>query len=742
MPECVKDFNGIDIYAELKKIFGFSNFKGFQENVIKDILNKKNVLVIMPTGGGKSLCFQLPALLMDGIAIVISPLIALMKNQVDSIRQMCGHNDVAHVLNSSLTKHEISQVKQDILNGRTKILYIAPESLIKQENIDFFRDITISFVAIDEAHCISEWGHDFRPEYRKIHEMIYNIHPDIPMMALTATATEKVRQDIIKNLEITDANVYIASFNRPNLYYEVRPKPDDEKVLIKDIIRFIKDNEHKSGIIYCFSRKKVEELAQILTLNNIKALPYHAGLDSNTRTKNQDLFIMEDVDVIVATIAFGMGIDKPDIRYVIHYDMPKSLEGYYQETGRAGRDGGEGKCIAYYNEKDIAKLERLLVDKTLTEREMAFQLIDAVTSYAESAICRRSTLLKYFGEDYTQTNCNNCDNCLHPQQHIEASDDILIILEVIDKTMQMFKSDHIINIILGNNIADVKACRHNKLELFGIGKDKSKNYWKAVLRQCLIEGFIRKDTESFGLLKLQPKAETYKLHPYEITVPIDHDFSNPNSLEESDATPEHSSDTGGDEVLFAILKDLRKSIANKENLAPNIIFEERSLSDMTIHYPTTLEKMSKIIGVGDAKAKRYGPKFCEVIKKYVEDNDIIPPEQLIVKSKENNVTGLKTYIIKSIDKKLDFNDIAKGKNLDMEELLDFIERIVSFGNKLDISYYIDEMIDPEHQDEIMECFKEMKTDNVLDVLEELDNDEYTEEEVRLMRIHFISKYGQ
>ncbi len=742
MEEVKQEFSQEKIYSELRRIFGFTQFKGYQKEVIEDLLSGKNVMVIMPTGGGKSLCYQLPAMLMDGLAIVISPLIALMKNQVDAIRQMQGEKSVAHFLNSSLGKHESTKVKNDILSGKTKMLYIAPESLMKSENTEFLKQVKLSFVAIDEAHCISEWGHDFRPEYRRIREMVNNIGQDIPIIALTATATEKVRNDILKNLNIEDAQLYIASFNRPNLYYEVRPKPDDEKLLIKEIIRFIKNNEHKSGIIYCLARKKVEEVSQILNLNGIKAMPYHAGLDAKQRAVTQDKFLMEDIDVICATIAFGMGIDKPDVRYVIHYDMPKSLEGYYQETGRAGRDGGEGKCIAFYSEKDMNKLERFLVNKTLTEREVAVQLMESATSYAESSVCRRTTLLTYFGEEYKEVSCGNCDNCLHPKKRVEASEDILAVLEVVEQTKQMFKAESIVNILIGNASADIKTCRYHKLDLFGYGKDKSKLHWKAVVRQCIIEGFIKKDIESFGLLKLLPKAETYREHPYEILVPEDHDFENPDSFDDVEMVAPGSAGSGADDTLFAILKDIRKSIANKEKLAPNIIFEERSLVDMTIQYPTSLEKMSKIIGVGEAKAKRYGQQFCDAIKQYVEDNDIIPPEQLIVKSNQSSATGIKTYIIKSIDKKIDFADIAKGKNMDMEELLDSIERIISFGNKLDISYYVNQVVEEDHREEILECFKDLETDDVATVLEELGEDEYTEEEVRLMRIVFISKYGQ
>lgn len=741
MTEDKKDFCDIDLYKELKRIFGFSKFKGNQESVVKNILEGKNVLVIMPTGGGKSLCYQLPALIKDGTAIIISPLISLMKNQVDAIREMTNINGIAHFLNSSLNKHEVLEVKKDIKDGVTKLLYVAPESLTKAENVSFLKEIQISFYAIDEAHCISEWGHDFRPEYRRIREIINNIGQQVPIMALTATATEKVRQDIIKNLEISDAEIYISSFNRPNLYYEVRQKPNDDTSLNKEIIRFIRENEHKSGIIYCLSRKKVEEIAEMLCLNNIKALPYHAGLDAVTRAENQDKFIMEDIDVIVATIAFGMGIDKPDVRYVIHYDMPKSLEGYYQETGRAGRDGGEGKCIAFYSEKDINKLEKFLIDKTVSEREVAIQLMEATISYAESAVCRRVNLLRYFGEEYKETNCNNCDNCLHPKDKIEAREDIVTVIELIKQVKQMFKTNHIIDILVGNKNTAIKTCKHDKLEYFGIGSEQTEGHWRAVIRQCMIEGFIKKDIESYGILKITSEGEKYLKRSYDILVPEDHDYSNTEKMESFENIPMNGENNGVDKILFSILKDIRKSIASREKLPPYIIFEDRSLSDMTIQYPTTLEGMKNIIGVGEAKARKYGEEFCKAIKKYVEDNDIEIPEELVVKSIINK-SGLKVYIIKSIDKKLSLEDIAVAKNLDMDELLTEMESIVSSGTKIDIDYYIDEAVDPYHQEEIIECLKEMQTDDIQEVLKELGEDEYTEEEVRLMRLVFISKYGQ
>ncbi|MCF0210016.1 MAG: RecQ family ATP-dependent DNA helicase, partial [Bacteroidales bacterium] len=646
----------------------------------------------------------------------------------------------AHFMNSSLNKHEMNAVKNDIKSGKTKLLYVAPESLNKQENAEFLSSIPVSFYAIDEAHCISEWGHDFRPEYRRIREIVNNIGHNVPLIALTATATEKVKQDIMKNLEIQDANVYVASFNRENLYYEIRPKPADEKELLKQIIFFIKENEHKSGIIYCLSRKKVEEVAELLNLNGIKALAYHAGLDANTRAENQDKFILEEIDVIVATIAFGMGIDKPDVRYVIHYDMPKSLEGYYQETGRAGRDGGEGKCIAFYSERDISKLERFLVDKTVPEREVATQLMEATISYAESAVCRRVNLLKYFGENYTQDNCHNCDNCLHPKKKVNAREDIKSVIELISTTKQTLKTAPILDIIMGRKTTDVKTCKYDKLELFGIGAQDKETHWKAVIRQCIIEGFLRKDIETYGILKIQQDGYKFLQKSYDILVPEDHDFANEDH-DSFDFVSSGQEVSAVDDTLFSVLKGIRKEIATKEKLPPYIIFEDRSLSDMTVQYPTSIEEMKNIVGVGEAKAKKFGQAFCDVISKYVEENEIEKPQKLVVKSL-NNKSGLKIYIIQSIDKKLPLEDIAKGKGLDVDELLDNIEKIVASGTKLNISYYIEEYVDEYHQEEIMECLKEMETDNIKDVLEELGEDEYTEQEIRLMRIYFKTKYGQ
>ena len=737
--EQAKSYGEIDLRKELKEIFGFNTFKQYQQDIVMDLLNRKDVVAIMPTGGGKSLCFQLPALIMDGTAIVISPLIALMKNQVDIIRHIACNRQVSHFLNSSLNKHEINKVKQDVLSNKTKMLYVAPESLVKQENIDFLKQVKLSFFAIDEAHCISEWGHDFRPEYRRIREIINSIGQNVPVIALTATATEKVRADIMKNLDIEQAKVYISSFNRPNLYYEVRQKPKEERVQIYQIIKFIKENPNKSGIIYCLARKKVESVAQMLSINGIKALPYHAGLDAATRAKTQDMFLKEYIDVIVATIAFGMGIDKPDVRYVIHYDMPKSLEGYYQETGRAGRDGGEGKCLAFYSEHDMEKLERLLTDKTMPEREAAIQLMEAAVSYAESSVCRRKTLMKYFGEDYTE-DCGNCDNCLNPKKKTEASEDIKTALEVIQVTGELFKADHIINIILGIANGTIKTCRHNKLEYFGVGKNKSESYWRAVVRQCILEGFVKKDIENYGLLKLMPKAQTFIWHPYDILISEDHDYANM-ADEEDNMINMDSKASAGDMTLFTILKDIRKSIADKEDLPPYVIFEDRSLIDMTIQYPTTIESMKNISGVGEAKAKKYGQQFALTIAKYVKDNEIEVPQEFIIKTSAGN-SALKIYIIKSIDKKLALEDIAKGKNLSMDELLLEIERIIRSGTKLDISYYIQDTVDEYHQQEIMDCLKQMQTDSIQKVLDELDDDEYTEQEVRLIKIMFLNNYGQ
>lgn len=738
MKELIRKYDNIDLYAELKRIFGFTQFKGYQEKVIKDILQGKDVLVIMPTGGGKSLCYQLPALLMKGTAIVISPLISLMKNQVDTIRQILNDDSAAHFLNSSLSKHEIKKVKKDIVAQKTKLLYVAPESLAKEENAEFLASINISFYAIDEAHCISEWGHDFRPEYRRIREVATKIGQKVPIIALTATATDKVRQDILKNLEINTANIYVASFNRPNLYYEVRPKPNDEKEILKQIIKFIKDNPNKSGIIYCLSRKKVEEVAELLNLNGVKALPYHAGLDAQTRVSNQDKFLLEQINVIVATIAFGMGIDKPDVRYIIHYDMPRSLEGYYQETGRAGRDGGEGKCIAFYTEKDVNKLERFLADKTVPEREVATALMEATISYTESSVCRRINLLKYFGEEYKEKNCNNCDNCLHPKKKVNSREDIRTVIELVYGVKQMFKTPHLLDIIMGRKTTAVKTCKHDKLEWFGIGKGDNELHWKAVIRQCILEGFLRKDIESYGLLKIQKEGYNFLKKPYDILVPEDHDYNE--ELPDEDIISAVGESIAIDEELYSVLEKVRKSIAKKENLPPYSIVADRSLSDMTIQFPTTIEEIKNIFGVGEGRAKKYGQPFCDVIKRYVEENEIEKPQDIVVKSPVDKIV-LKPYIVTCIDKRLDFEDIANGKGISMDELLTEIEKIIAYGTKLNISYYINEVIDPYHQEEILEQLKNSEQDNVDAIWKELGYDEYTREEIRLMRIYFLVQTG-
>ncbi len=741
MESCESNEMQKKINSALKDLFGFDKFKGNQQQIIEKLLEGNDVFVIKPTGGGKSLCYQLPALISEGTAIVISPLISLMKNQVDFLKSMSQDNSVAHFLNSTLNRQEIQQVKDDLLSGKTKLLYVAPESLTKQENIDLLKTIKISFYAIDEAHCISEWGHDFRPEYRRIRPIIDTISANVPLIALTATATPKVQQDILKTLEMNEAKIFISSFNRTNLYYEIRLKPKDEKLLNKEIIKFINQNRGKSGIIYCLSRKKVEELTETLVINGIKALPYHAGLDSSVRAANQDMFIKEDIDVIVATIAFGMGIDKPDVRYVIHYDMPKSLEGYYQETGRAGRDEGEGQCIAFYSEKDMEKLEKFLNDKPVSEREITQQLIDETISYAETSQCRRKLLLKYFGEDYQQDNCGNCDNCLHPKPQVEASSEIVDFLEVVEQTKQQYKSNYLIDVIMGELTPNIKTNKHHKLECFGIGKDKPATFWKAVSKNCIINNFLRKDIERYGELKLTQLGLEYKEKPYSIKVAGDRNFSEDESEFAEEFVPMSSADTSTDPELYNILKSIRKKIAEKEKLPPYVIFEDRSLIDMCVQYPITEEELKNIIGVGASKAKKYGNDFLQAINAYVEAKDITRPQDLVIKSLINKSSGLKYFIIRNIDKKLPLEDIAQSKNLDLDELLTEIESIVSSGTKIDISYYINETIDPYHQEEISELLREMETDDIDEVLEELGEEEYSREEVRLMRIQFLTKYG-
>ncbi|MFZ4704550.1 MAG: DNA helicase RecQ [Bacteroidales bacterium] len=731
----MKKFEEYDLHYLLKKIFGFETFKGNQEPIIQNLLSGKDTFVIMPTGGGKSMCYQLPALVLEGTAIIISPLIALMKNQVDAIRNFGADEGIAHFLNSSLSKVEILQVKKDLTSGHTKLLYVAPESLTKDENVEFLKDIKISFYAIDEAHCISEWGHDFRPEYRRLRPIIETIGQNVPIIALTATATPKVQQDIQKNLSMMDAGIFMSSFNRPNLYYEVRQKNED---VIKEIIRYIKIHPGQSGIIYCLSRKKVEEIADSLQVNGIKALPYHAGLDSVTRVTNQDKFLMEEVDVIVATIAFGMGIDKPDVRYVIHHDIPKSLEGYYQETGRSGRDDGEGNCITFYSYDDIQKLEKFMKGKPVAEQEIANQLLLETVSYAESSVCRRKQLLHYFGEIYNQDNCGSCDNCLHPKTRFEGRDFVELGLEAVLAVKQLFKAKHIINIITGKNSANIKSFKHNKLEVFGKGGEEDEKFWNAVIRQMLIERLLLKDIENYGILKVSQEGHKFLKKPYSIMLIRDHDYE---SNEEEDFFQGGGAKTSTtDKTLFVLLKDLRKELSRKENLPPFVIFQDPSLEDMAIQYPITMDELKQITGVGAGKALKYGKPFLELISNYVEENEIMRPMDMVVRSVINK-SGLKVYIIHNIDRKLSLEDIAVAKNLTISELLTEIESIVASGTKLDLSYYIDEFIDPYHTEEIFNYFHEAESDSVQEALISLGEDEYTEEEIRLIRIKFMSEVG-
>ena len=724
------------LHDVLKRVFGFDSFKGNQENIIRSVLNGEDTFVIMPTGGGKSLCYQLPAIIKEGTAIIISPLIALMKNQVDSIRNFGNDKGVAHFLNSSLTKSEITQVKADLSSAKTKLLYVAPESLTKKENVDFLKTINISFYAVDEAHCISEWGHDFRPEYRRIRPIINTIGQDVPTMALTATATLKVQTDIQKNLEILDASVYKSSFDRPNIYYEIRPK---NKTVIKDIIRFIRKNPGKSGIVYCLSRKKVEELAETLQVNGIKALPYHAGLDSPTRRNNQDMFLMEEVDVIVATIAFGMGIDKPDIRYVVHHDIPKSIESYYQETGRAGRDDGEGNCICFYSYDDIVKLEKFMKDKPVAEQEIAKELLQETIAYAESSVCRHKLLLHYFGENYSKENCGACDNCLHPKKKFEGKEYIATAIKAILEVKQLFKAKHIVNILIGKNTTSVKSFKHNNLNSFGAGKDENDKFWNAVIRQSLINQFIVKDIENYGLLKITEKGKKFLEKPYSVMLTKDHDYDSSDDDDIVTSESGHKTSTA-DQNLFSMLKDLRKDISKKENLPPFVIFQDPSLEDMAIQYPIKEDELLQITGVGRGKAAKYGKPFLELISQYVEENEIIRPNDMVVKSVVNK-SGLKVYIIQSIDRKLALEDIAKAKSLSISGLINEIERIVSSGTKLDINYYINEYVDEFHQEDILDYFREAESDSIEEALEELGEGEYNEEEIRLMRVKFLSEFG-
>lgn len=719
------------IHDYLKKYFGFDNFKGNQEPIIRNVLAGRDTFVLMPTGGGKSLCYQLPAVMKKGTAIVISPLIALMKNQVDAMRNFSTGDEVAHFLNSSLTKTEIARVKHDVMKGMTKLLYVAPESLTKEDNIEFLKNIDISFYAIDEAHCISEWGHDFRPEYRRIRPIV-DIIGRSPIIALTATATPKVQHDIQKNLSILEADVFKSSFNRPNLYYEVRSKQD----VTREIIKYIKNNSGKSGIIYCLSRKKVEELAENLKVNNIKALPYHAGMDSSTRTLNQDKFLMEEADVIVATIAFGMGIDKPDVRFVIHYDIPKSLEGYYQETGRAGRDGGEGNCIAYYSYNDILKLEKFMQGKPIAEQEIGKQLLLETVSYAESSVCRRKLLLHYFGEEYLKENCEACDNCLHPKTQFEGNDYVVNVLETVLAVKEKFKADHVANILSGKINSAIKSYKHHKLEVFGIGEEKDEKFWNMVVRQALIAKFLVKDIENYGLLKITPRGMAFLENPTSFMLAEDHDYTD--SGDDENAFGARTSAV--DEELFSILKDLRKKISKQKDVPPFVIFQDPSLEDMAIQYPVTLDELQNVSGVGAGKAQRYGREFIEVIKKYVEEKEIIRPLDMVVKSVVNK-SGIKVYIIQSIDKKRSLEDIADAKGLEMTELFSEIEAIVNSGTRINLDYYINTVIDDERQHDIYSYFREeAESDSLEEAIKELGS-EFEEEEIRLMRIKFLSEYG-
>lgn len=723
------------LVENLQTFFGFDTFKGDQEAIINSILNKKDTFVIMPTGGGKSICYQLPALMSEGTAIVISPLIALMKNQVDQLRVFGGRDNIAHFLNSSLNKGETTKVKEDVSAGETKLLYVAPESLTKQETVDFLKTITVSFVAVDEAHCISEWGHDFRPEYRRIRQVINNINEDLSIIALTATATPKVQQDIQKNLQMTDANLFKSSFNRPNLYYEVKAKRD----VIKDIIRYVKNNMGKSGIIYCLSRKKVEEVSNALTINGIKSLPYHAGLEPKTRAETQDKFLMEDVDVIVATIAFGMGIDKPDVRYVIHHDIPKSMEGYYQETGRAGRDGGEGNCIAFYAEKDVEKLTKFMKDKPVSEREIGTQILKEVIDYSESAVCRRKQILHYFGENFDDALCNDkCDNCQSQKEYFNAEEFLPILLQTILDFGEKFDDNYILNVLMGEESVLIQSYKHHLLPVYGLGKEEGLILWKSLIRQALLNNLLAKDVDDYGLLRLTDSGHQYLKNPFSVKYILNRPIGNTTSDDDEETV---QGATGAlDTELLKILKDLRKKIAKQKNLPPFVLFQDPSLDEMCTHYPINMDELKNISGVGNGKAAKFGTAFIEVIKKYVEENDIDRPIDFVVKTTANK-SALKVSIIQNIDRQVSLEVIASSKGISYEEILKEIESIVSSGTKLNLNYFIDEMIDEDRQDEVFDYFKTAEIDSIDAALKDLGTDEYNWEEIQLMRIKFLSELG-
>ena len=733
-----KKFSSADLVNALQENFGFDSFKGNQEPIIQSLLSGKDTFVIKPTGGGKSLCYQLPAMICEGVAIIVSPLIALMKNQVDLVRSYSSNDDVAHFLNSTLSKKQINLVKDDLITGKTKMLYVAPETLTKQENLDFFSDLKISFFAVDEAHCISEWGHDFRPEYRRLREMMTQINSSAPVIALTATATPKVQSDIIKNLELHNPAVFISSFNRPNLYYEIQPKVKKDQT-VKSIVRFIVGHKGKSGIIYTLNRKTTEELAELLVANGVKAVAYHAGLDSKLRAERQDLFMNESVQVIVATIAFGMGIDKPDIRFVIHYNIPKSIENYYQETGRAGRDGLEGKCILYYSHKDVSKLEHLMRDKPLSEREVGAQLIAETVAFAESGVCRRKTLMSYFGEEYTEKGCGNCDNCLHPKEMVEAKDQVVKVLKAIRGLDERFATDYVVNIIVGRLTQSITMFRHEGIAEFGIGKDQEDHYWNTVIRQMLLEGLLSKDIEDYGVLKITKKGEEYAKKPKSFKIVLNNLFEDANADDDEEGA-EANVGSATDDKLLEMLKDLRQKEAKKKGLPPFVIFLESSLQDMATLYPTTIQELEKCSGVSKGKAIRYGKPFVELVAQYVEDNGIERPDDFVMKSVVNK-SGNKVYIIQQTDKRIPLETIAKNKGWRLDEMLEEMETIAASGTKLNLDYAIDEMLDEYEQEDILEYFKGCETSSLQVAQEELADGNFNWEQLKIMRIKFLAQYG-